>query len=492
MTIGPTCVIEDQLTAEVLQKIAPSLVGGRFADALSSQRWFGDKARLITGISPVVWGTEALDDDLILLLVARVTFERGDSADYFVPLLVSRTRLDSDILARITAAGEGWDATDALASDSFRRWLITSLAANATDSTGSFKWTSQPNAEPAIDRAKTFPSRISSAQQSNSSVVYGSEVMLKVFRRLSAGINPEVELGRFLTSETMFRNMPELLGEWSLSTTTQPSMSLAVAQTFIRSATDGWLYMLDAIRTQGEATTSVASRLGDVTAQMHLALASSRRVQELIPERIFESDTASWKAQTTQAIYRTASALERVADQYVGDTRELIDAFLAQLTPMTALVSGFDHLIGCSKTRVHGDFHLGQTLSTADDFIILDFEGEPQRPIAERRKKTSPLKDVAGMLRSFGYARGVIEREFPDPDRAVLVTWERSARRAFLERYVETSRAGNATYLPAFDDDIRQAVAAWELDKALYEVNYELNSRPDWLSLPLAATLKLS
>src|SRR5262249_49663288 len=151
---------------------------------------------------------------------------------------------------------------------------------------------------------------------------------------------------------------------------------------------------------------------------------------------------------------------------------DLIDAFLSLAPRLSERASGFECLVGRSKIRVHGDYHLGQTLRTIDgDFVILDFEGEPQRAIEERRAKTSPLKDVAGMLRSFGYARGAAERESSNLDRpsetvrASVIAWERSARSAFVDSYVAESRRGGAGYLPTSDDDVRLALDAWELDK---------------------------
>jgi maltose alpha-D-glucosyltransferase/alpha-amylase len=162
---------------------------------------------------------------------------------------------------------------------------------------------------------------------------------------------------------------------------------------------------------------------------------------------------------------------------------------------LAAQTTGFDRLVGRSKIRVHGDLHLGQILVTPErEFLVLDFEGEPRRSIAERRLKTSPMKDVAGMLRSFSYARGAAEREeapsaIPSP--ADLIRWERGVRKAFLDSYLTTSRQGQARFLPVSNDDVRQAIAAWELDKALYEILYELDNRPDWLAIPLSGTLKL-
>jgi maltose alpha-D-glucosyltransferase/alpha-amylase len=232
---------------------------------------------------------------------------------------------------------------------------------------------------------------------------------------------------------------------------------------------------------------------------MHLALESARSDPDLAPQPIGNEDAAAWASGTVEAVASTSQKLEAITGRETGEARDLIEAFLRLAPRLSARASGFESLVGLSKTRVHGDFHLGQTLRTTHgDFVILDFEGEPQRAIAERRAKTSPLKDVAGMLRSFGYARGAAERDVGTSDsrsqteRASLISWERLARRAFVDSYVNESRRGGAGYLPNSDDDVRLALDAWELDKALYEVNYELNNRPDWLALPLAATLKLT
>jgi maltose alpha-D-glucosyltransferase/alpha-amylase len=172
----------------------------------------------------------------------------------------------------------------------------------------------------------------------------------------------------------------------------------------------------------------------------------------------------------------------------------MADAFLAIAPGLESRASGFDRLIGRAKTRVHGDYHLGQTLRTqGGNFIVLDFEGEPQRSIEERRRKTSPLKDVAGMLRSFSYARGT-STPWLSPGSVVLhadlVNWERGIRDAFLATYISTVADGGGSFLPESAEDMSTALSAWELDKAAYEVLYELNNRPDWLWIPLAAMIK--
>ncbi|MEA2511669.1 MAG: maltose alpha-D-glucosyltransferase / alpha-amylase [Thermomicrobiales bacterium] len=500
MTAAPTFQAQDELNAERLEALLPDLVRQALPGYVGSQRWFGDKARILTRTEPSAHALVVRPDAIFVLLIVDVAFAEGAPVEYFVPLTVSRPGdVDPLPIAWIEAPCARWVVQDAIQTRMFRDWLLEELVRRETASSGRFRWTATTASNELLLSARDAGSRVSTAQQSNSSIVYGNSVILKAFRRLSPGINPEVEIGRFLTTSTGFRNTPRLLGEWTYVGGDGVVSSLGVAQSFIPSVGDGWGYTLDALRSPANASDAEARRLGELTAQMHLTLESARGDPDLTPEPIQPEDATAWVAGVARAVTTTARALEVTSDHRIGETRDLIDAFLNLAPRLTAQASGFELLVGATKTRVHGDYHLGQTLRTTDgDFVILDFEGEPQRPIHERRAKTSPLKDVAGMLRSFGYARGAAERQAHergeplDSLRSALVAWERSARRAFIDGYVAESRRGGARYLPTSDDDIRQALAAWELDKALYEVNYELNNRPDWLALPLAATLKLA
>lgn len=499
MPTPPNFAIDGELSAAALDGVLPTIVARSLPPFIGAQRWFGDKARSIEGVDVAAHSILDQGDAFLVLLGVRVAFSAGDPVEYFVPLAISRSDLgNASLVAVIDAGGSRWSVIDAVQTPGFRRWLLDELADEGRDPTSAFRWSATSAANEYTSAAMLAESRVSSAQQSNSSIVYGNSVILKVFRRVSPGINPEVELGRFLTTRTSFRNTPFLLGEWSYLGSDGVVRSLAVAQSFVPSIGDGWSYTLETLRSPAAVTDADARRLGQLTAQMHLALESARGDPNLTPETIQAEDAAAWSANVSRAVELTARAIGRVADRETGETKELVQAFLSLAPRLAAQASGFDRLIGRTKTRVHGDYHLGQTLrTTGDDFVILDFEGEPQRPIEERRAKASPLKDVAGMLRSFGYARGAAEREGTDDggtagsSPAALVAWERSTRHAFLDSYVAESRRGGARYLPTSDDDVRLALAAWELDKALYEVNYELNNRPDWLALPLAATLKL-
>lgn len=497
MTSTPTLAIETALTPELLDDLLPQIVGRFLEPFIVSQRWYGDKARELRRIHLVASSVVPHHDSFFVLLGAGLSFDAGDRGEYFVPLTVTTLEAaNSAAIAEIHTPDVVWRIRDAVQSPAFRRWLLRELDRERTDPSGRFHWTATFTAADPLRAAMFAESRVSSAQQSNSSIIYGDHVILKVFRRLAPGINPEIEIGRFLTTRTNFRNTPLLLGEWTYLGDGNPK-TLAVAQSFVPNTGDGWSHVLRSLQSPESAIAADARRLGQLTAQLHLALESARTDGDLVPEPILQADVDGWTGELEQAIDSTARGLAAVAEREAGETGDLIDAFLGLAPRLKTQSAGFERLVGRTKQRVHGDYHLGQTLRTTDgDFVILDFEGEPQRPIEQRRTKTSPLKDVAGMLRSFGYARGATERQSAEQQRAIdrpaLIAWERAARAAFIETYVEESRRGGARYLPTSDDDIRQALAAWELDKALYEVNYELNNRPDWLGLPLAATLKLT
>jgi maltose alpha-D-glucosyltransferase/alpha-amylase len=500
MTDRPSIAIGYSLDQVQLLKLLPQLLGRAMPSFLTAQRWFGDKARTIAATDVVATSIVPVSGDYVFLSIIEVAFAHGEPAPYFVPMVVSdHSDPQTPAIATIDAAGVPWSLTDAVHSQLFRQWLLSELGRDGTDRSGAFRWSSTSALRPALANALHAESRVSAAQQSNSSLIYGTSIILKVFRRLSPGVNPEIELGRFLTTRTSFRNIPLLLGDWTYRPAAGDAYSLAVAQTYIASVGDGWTFTLDLLRNSATRELTAAQRLGQLTADMHLAFESARGDPDLVPERIQPDDATAWSEGVRRSIDATIDSLKRRLGVQAGEMHDLISTAIALGPRLTSQVSGFERLIGHTKSRVHGDFHLGQTLRTTEgDFVILDFEGEPQRPIAERRAKTSPLKDVAGMLRSFSYARGAIEREHLTGDgkqiapRAELIGWERSVRRAYLDSYVAESRRGGAHYLPASDDDVRQALAAWELDKALYEVRYELNNRPDWLEIPLSAVVKLA
>jgi len=310
------------------------------------------------------------------------------------------------------------------------------------------------------------------AEQSNTSLVFDDRIVMKVYRRVHRGTNPDVDVSAGLAA-VGFEHVAAPLATWERDGT-----HLAVAQAFLAGGTDGWAMALTSLRDLygtecndpaecGGDFAGEAARLGTVTAQMHLALS--------VAFGVTDADPAEWSG-------LMASQLERVgAEQPWGPpVRTRFEAFRGLVDPGVAI-------------RVHGDYHLGQVLRTDTGWFVLDFEGEPARPPAERTLPSSPLKDVAGMLRSLDYASAVALRDRGEAERESLgpITeeWERRNRSAFLDGYLMTD--GIRDLLPTVDRDLRVVLAAWELDKAVYEVHYERDHRPDWVDIPLAAINRL-
>ena len=446
---------------------------------LVAQRWYGEKASAIQSAAIVDSGRTGA----IHHLIVDVQPESAAIARYYVPLLLG----PSDKLI------------DAVPTPEFHRFL-----AEMHRDSGSVQLTGGQLVWRRSSQAAEFAGKAAplSVEQSNSSVRFGHQALVKIFRRLQSGVNPEIELTQFLTERTEFRNAPALLGWLAYQPNRGDVTAIAVAQSFVSAVGDGWTTTLADLRELSSTADSRTAnkqrsfgriaRLGLRTAQMHLALASDPWTPDLAPERITTADVQRWRESLVALLGRAAEALARhqPTDERTSDLKRAFSEAKARIEQQTA---GFERLIDATKIRVHGDYHLGQTLQTQDDdWIILDFEGEPRRTLAERRAKTSPLKDVAGMLRSFSYARGTAERDASNADTAELVTWERGARAAFLTAYVNEARAQNASFLPPSDEDFRFALNAWELDKAIYEIDYELNNRPDWLFLPLSAAVKFA
>jgi trehalose synthase-fused probable maltokinase len=313
-------------------------------------------------------------------------------------------------------------------------------------------------------------------EQSNSSLVFGDELVLKVFRKLEAGLNPELEMLRFLTARG-FPNIAPLYG-WYEYDGHALAATLGVVQRFFPDGVGGWELALDEIEANPDSFLDKLGSLGEVTAQMHTVLASDAGDPAFSPEEPSHEALSLLTATVDEDIERIFTrlpehneALEPIAGSG-QDVRERLGQ-LAQLG------------VGGRVIRVHGDYHLGQTLYRPGGWVILDFEGEPARPLPERRQKRSPLRDVAGMLRSFAYVASAaeIQRGKPAPE-----DFEERARETFLEHYFATI---DPSLLPAGEAAVRNLLSVFELEKAVYELRYELDNRPDWVAIPVAGIKRL-
>ena len=323
------------------------------------------------------------------------------------------------------------------------------------------------------------------AEQSNSSVVFDEELILKVFRRLEPGINPELEVLRFLT-ERGFANIAPL-GGWYAYSGGPLGATLGILQEYVRGGIDGWELALDEITERPEGFLERLRRLGEVTGEMHTALASDANDPAFCAETPSVESLGLLTATVDEEIEQVFLTLPE------GDER--VEAIVGRGEEVREQLRMLTHAGATGKAiRTHGDYHLGQTLwaprdaegaSSPGDWVVLDFEGEPARSLTERRRKRSPLRDVAGMLRSFAYAATAAEllRGSPAPE-----GWEGQAREQFLEGYLDTVDPG---LLPSGQIAIDRLLAVFELEKAVYELRYELDNRPAWVGIPVAGIQRL-
>jgi maltose alpha-D-glucosyltransferase / alpha-amylase len=378
--------------------------------------------------------------------------------------------------------------------------------------------------------------RVGSAEQSNSSIIYSDKLILKLFRRLHAEENPDVEIGRFLTEVAHFKRIPPFLGEISMTVNAAGRTTVAMLQGLVANEGDGWDWFLrelssfferianeppppevtgpkfaDAGRSDARvaefagSAMRAAELLGRRTAELHLALSSSAEEPAFAPESTLpedlEKDARQIEAQIRSALEALKSKFSTLEDG-IADSAGLLLSRRAELIERSRSIA---HLPPTGKRiRIHGDYHLGQTLRVAGtassgDFVLLDFEGEPARSLSERRRKQSPLKDVAGMLRSFSYAAFSGLKRYIDQHPEAQTTqdgikkwanaWQNSAAGEFLFAYRQTMGT-NAELLPS-SQEAQELLDGYVLEKALYELLYELNNRPGWLHIPIAGILSL-
>lgn len=457
---------------------------------LTEKRWFADKGKPISETHIADFTISELADETVFLTIVDVRFLDGSMSRYFVPLMrgVQGGRDENDL-----------SLVDATTQPVFGRWLAELLLASGSLPV-STAWTVSrvANVSPRLHDRGDVEGRPVGGEQSNSSVRVGNDIVVKVLRRLQPGENPEDEVLRALSPFDHLR-VSQYLGGLYWSAVGEEQYTVAIAQSWVPNRGDGWTWALEQLRgmTKGKQVSSHAiSALRDLgvrTAELHLGLAKASG--EAFGIHVAAADEVSQAQHAFRAsLARSRDLVVEAMDSLPTDFREKVPAVLDSLANVEELVSGFAYEEGLGRVRVHGDYHLGQVLRTNDeDWTIIDFEGEPARTLEERRAHSSALRDVAGMLRSFSYARAVAERELsPDAARRdVLREWEQRARRAFVSGYRTTvaSRAHDADVplIPRSDHAFTRVLAAWEADKALYEVAYEARNRPEWIDIPLRA-----
>jgi maltokinase len=439
-----------------------------------TQRWFGDKARPVTGMTPELVETVDTGAGRTTLVVARFSFEWGADSLYFIPV--------GDV-----AAGElpGDAALDA----SFLQWFVDGFAERRTlAGEATWSWRTIGEGLPSLSGIDYANVRPISGEQSNTSIVFDRRFIGKLFRRVQAGLNPDLEIGEFLSTDNRFPHAPKLYGLVEVQTG-DDTIALAAMQEFVLNHADGWTWLLAQLRELSDESlpgvVDAVRLLARRTAELHIALASDAENPAFAPEIFGEKDADA-------LIGRVVAEIEESVE---GLARQISPSEVEQIHKAMGMLMGSAHaLVGTAVIRVHGDYHLGQTLRTLDDdFMLIDFEGEPSRTMDQRRMKQTALKDVAGMVRSLDYAAATVLMDEADAERRQLVRrWFTEASEAFVDTYRWVARTTDVPIVPASDTVFTAALNLMIAEKALYEVRYELNNRPDWLNIPLNALRELA
>jgi trehalose synthase-fused probable maltokinase len=450
---------------------------GFLADAdlvafLERQRWFGGKSEPLAHARVV--DASPLGDGEPPLIAALVEARYQSGVHDLYQMLLGMREADGDLGPGGVAQVDGLEVYEALSEPDNASRLVRLTRAEAAVATpeGVIEFHTTDWGASLPDAPGT--ARLLGMEQSNTSVVVDDLVIIKAFRRLEPGCNPELELLRFL-SERGFQNTPALAGWYDYSGRTLDA-TLGIAQRFVAGASDGWKLAVAAlVAGDAESFTSRLRRLGEVTGQMHAVFGSDADDPAFAPEQPSTESLGILTATIDEEVIEAFAALSGPAVEPIVGRREEVRDRLRALTSWG--VTG-------KIIRQHGDYHLGQVLWDGDDWVIIDFEGEPARHLSERRRKRSPLRDVAGMLRSFDYAQRAavfIARADPDP------TFSERGRDEFLSGYLPVMEPTGL--LPSSRATVDELIAIFELEKAVYDLRYELDHRPDWVPIAVEAML---
>ena len=518
---------------------------------LPSRRWFGGKARAIQNV--------IITDSILLsnaqtpakyLALALVEYVDGEPETYLIPLSYAggeeadrlAAESPSPVVARINLrdAKQTGVVFDATFDPTFTGAVLETLMRRrrAKGSSGELVVTQTPELRKSLgDNGSALSTAAVKGEQSNTSIIYGDKAIVKLFRRVEQGVNPELEIGRFLSDQANFTYTPPLLGAIEYRGKRGDPLTFAVANALIPQTETAWHFALDNIGryfeqvlTQpidnwpavdlagkslwdfAEAPTppqvkefassflTAAALLGRRTAEMHVALASDPSVVAFAPEPFTphyqRSLYQSARKLAVQNLLRLRKRLSHLTPRAQLLGQAILDNEKQLLERLRAIVG---RKITSTRIRCHGDYHLGQVLYTGKDFMIIDFEGEPARSLSERRTKCSPLSDVASMIRSFHYAAaqgfnqltatGLQTPDNTEPLKNAGAFWATSTMGAFLREY--QLAVGAVDFFPPAQEDRDLLLNFYLLQKAVYEVGYELNNRPDWVEIPLAAVVYL-
>jgi maltose alpha-D-glucosyltransferase / alpha-amylase len=493
---------------------------------LRGRRWFAAKNEQIEDLRVTTIAPWKGDSATWRIAFVDVRLASGGSHRYFLPVALDWETRDHDpmerwgafTLTRVRYKDRVGNFYAAFADPDFARDIARAMGANRDVAFGNGRLRFSSSAQFAAHAAAIGDEvRTPALEQTNTAVFFGNRLFLKGYRRVRAGVNPELEMGRFLTDVSPFPHIAPMLGalERFEEGAAEPA-TLAVLQRFVENQGDLWTVILEhlsrVMAMPATAPSSGAAPVETVAAEFHLNRMAllGRRVAEMHqalcresgdpyfdPEPVEPADIAAWKAAVERELDATFDPMDAVLARLKEPVRVQLALLAAQRERLRGRIRAFEcDPLGLVKTRYHGDLHLGQVLVAQDDFVIVDFEGEPERALEERRAKHSVLRDVAGMLRSFSYAAhaAALRREAgaapSEAGTAALAAWEAQAKHYFLEGYAKAS-LGLAS-VPADPGCFSRAVELFLIEKALYELRYEIANRPDWVEIPLRGLLELA
>ncbi|TAK46450.1 MAG: maltose alpha-D-glucosyltransferase [Betaproteobacteria bacterium] len=498
-----------------VRKLLEHEVLPRFIEA---QRWYGAKGETLRRAAladHVLWSAGQREWLLTLLELEGP----AEPATYFVPLALAWEERDEELMralapamvAKVRQQASVGVMGDAFADAAFCRALVEAIGAGRklTTAQGELHFAPTPEfARLAGPDIGSLPVERVLAQSSNTTVTLGDRLFLKAYRQVRDGVNPELEMGRYLTSTIRFAHCVPVAGALEWTGADGATATLALLQGYVANQGDGWTYTLDYLLRHREERRAAAGPpaadvhgaylalvqvLGARTAELHCALAQPSGDARFDPEPATSEDIGQWVQSVREQALARLELLDARRAQLPEPCREAATRVLAARERLLERIAqAAVPASGLLRTRYHGDYHLGQVLLADNDFVIIDLEGEPARSFAERRRKHSPLRDVAGMLRSFNYARWSALARAGEPgaeDAAALAltaAWESATRAAFLDAWYAGTRASG---LYAARADAERVCALFELEKALYELRYEIHNRPAWARIPLLGIL---
>lgn len=536
MLEAPTEFFQSKVRKSVEEDILPSY--------LKRQRWFGAKSGQIKKVVFVDWCQLQVFPSVMYLSFIEVVYRDQRRECYFLPLSIFKAeelprfmeRSPEALLARLVDKNSGHLLCDALADDAACLKILEAIS-NGWKGKGKEGDFFAGKSSVAKDWKKKFAAKVEverkALEQSNSLLHLEPYFVLKMFRKLEFGLNPDFEVSKFLTEKATFKQIPQLLGGIEYQRKGKDPMSLMMLQELVFNQGNGWEYAMSELRRFFEhalvehknleqfelqdiaadlflestipanleaflgAFLYSAATLGERTAELHLALATKTKDQNFAKEPFTPADIAASIKSVKERAKKAMAALSKKIETFSDSISDCVYGLLASRSKFLRLVDEISDLpISASKIRCHGDYHLGQVLWVENDFIILDFEGEPAHSFSERRTKQSPLKDVAGMLRSFDYvvhaALLAFSKERPD-DFMYLEAWGKMWRRwislKFLQAY--RTRISGSGIVPENSEEFLTLLRLFLFDKSFYEVLYEMNNRPEWIGIPLKGVINL-